>query len=501
MTAMSIPFVNQEFTLTQPDGSELKVRGTGNQHQATFVTLDGYTVVRDPVSGFYQYAQAAYGDHPQPSGVRAGAVNPANLGLQAAVKPAPASSGVTAFVSPGLPRSRSRWQIRREQHRARMLAALANGGIAMTPPQRQTVGTFVGLCLLIQFPDLKGAFNQAEVSDFCNKPGYSVFGNKGSVRDYFFDVSDGKLTYTNVVAPWYTAKKPRQYYTDENVEQPLRARELILEALAFHRSKGFDFSSLTVDDQQFIYAINVFYAGKTTNNWSMGLWPHSFHLQSPVQLAPGKLANDYQITDMPSELTLGTFCHENGHLICDFPDLYDYGNESNGVGAYCLMCAGGNADPKNPHRIGAYLSHAAGWSTKVTNMAPGTNLSLSANKNEFGFFRRNKTQYFIVENRARAGRDASLPDAGLAIWKCDEVGDNSNEAMTADSHYECSLMQADGSTDLEMGVNNGDTGDLYGSGGVFSAASQPNSKWWDGTASNLNIHNVSAPGPTITFST
>lgn len=232
-----------------------------------------------------------------------------------------------------------------------------------------------------------------------------------------------------------------------------------------------------------------------------GLWPHSFHLQAPVQLVAGKLANDYQITDMPSELTLGTFCHENGHMICDFPDLYDYGNESKGVGAYCLMCAGANVDPKNPPRIGAYLRHAAGWSTKVTNLAPGINVSLAADKNQFGLVRRNKTQYFIVENRAKTGRDTSLPDAGLAVWKIDEAGDNSNEAMTDVSHYECSLVQADGANDLEMGVNEGGPGDLYHQGSVLSATSAPNSNWWDGSPSGLDMHNIGAPGPTITFST
>ena len=46
---MSIPFVDQEFTFTQPNGTELRVRGTGNQHQATF-TLDGYTLIQDPAS-------------------------------------------------------------------------------------------------------------------------------------------------------------------------------------------------------------------------------------------------------------------------------------------------------------------------------------------------------------------------------------------------------------------------------------------------------------------
>ncbi|RWD95013.1 M6 family metalloprotease domain-containing protein [Mesorhizobium sp.] len=496
---MSMPFVDQKFTFTQPDGTKIKVRGTGNQHQATFTTLDGYTVLQDPVSGFFHYAEEAGTPHPQPTGIPTGAVKPRVLGLSAGVKPQPAPSGVIPFVSPGLPRSPSRWQKRREEHRAQLLAALANG-IAPAPPQRQTVGVYIGLCLLIQFPDIKGSIKQADVNDFCNKPGYSGFGNNGSVRDYFFDVSDGKLTYTNIVTSWYTAKKPRKYYTDETVEQPLRARELILEALAYHVSKGFDFSGLTADDQQYIYAINVFYAGKRTNNWAKGLWPHSFHLQAPVQLAPGKLAHDYQITDMPSELTLGTFCHENGHMICDFPDLYDYGYESNGVGTYCLMCAGGNANPKNPVRIGAYLKHAAGWTTKVTSMVPGTNVQLAADKNEFGFLRRNKTEYFIVESRIQAGRDASLPDAGLAIWKIDEVGDNSNEAMTAASHYECSLVQADGAADLEMGVNNGGPGDLFAQGGSFSPTSRPDSRWWDGSPSNLDIHNISTPSPTITFS-
>src|SRR4029079_18672296 len=131
-------------------------------------------------------------------------------------------------------------------------------------------------------------------------------------------------------------------------------------------------------------------------------------------------------------------------------------------------------DPKNPARIGAYLRHAAGWTTKLTNITSGAKVTLAAAKNEFAIFRKNKTQYFIIENRQQTGRDKSLPDAGLAIWKIDEAGDNSNEAMTPASHYECSLIQADGANDLEKGVNNGDTGDLFAAGGKFTGTSTPN---------------------------
>ena len=51
----------------------------------------------------------------------------------------------------------------------------------------------------------------------------------------------------------------------------------------------------------------------------------------------------YQMTDMRDALLLRTFCHENGHMICDFPDLYDYGYESKGTGRYCLMSSSGKA--------------------------------------------------------------------------------------------------------------------------------------------------------------
>lgn len=496
-----MPFTNRRFTLTQPDGSQFEALGTGNQHQATFTTPDGYVVVQDPVSGFFQYAEDVADGQPLPSGVQAESVDPSRLGMTARAASPTEQGDVRRFVSAGLPRSRSRWQVRRERTLTRGLAALANGEISLAPPQRQTVGQFTGLCLLVQFPDMAGTVSRDEVERFCNQPGYAGFGNNGSVRDYFFDVSDGRLTYTNIVAPWYTAKKPRRHYTDEGVTYPRRARELIVEALKFHKEQGFDFSGLTVDGDGFVYALNIFYAGRATNNWSKGLWPHAHHLQSPLKLASGRRANDYQITDLPDELSLGTFCHENGHMVCDFPDLYDYGGQSSGVGNYCLMCGGANADPKNPTQIGAYLKHAAGWASNVAALAPGRSLSLAVGRNEFALLKRNRTEYFLIEARAQAGRDASLPDAGLAVWKIDETGDNENEAMTASAHYECALLQADGANELELGVNNGNAGDLYAPGRTLSATSRPNSNWWNGSASGLAINTITTSGTAIGFST
>ncbi len=121
----------------------------------------------------------------------------------------------------------------------------------------------------------------------------------------------------------------------------------------------------------------------------------------------GKFLHDYQITDMGLELTLGTLCHENGHMICDFPDLYDYGGDSEGIGIYCLMCAGGavGATNKNPTNVCAYLKHAAGWTGSLTRITDGMTATAAAQGNHFFIYPKNQAEYFILENRYQEGRD------------------------------------------------------------------------------------------------
>lgn len=76
---MSAPFLGKEFTFTQSDGTTLQVRGWGNQERAVFETLDGFTVVRDPATGFYQYAAVSNdGNDLLPTGYQAEMVNPLN---------------------------------------------------------------------------------------------------------------------------------------------------------------------------------------------------------------------------------------------------------------------------------------------------------------------------------------------------------------------------------------------------------------------------------------
>ena len=494
---MPIPYDGQIFAVQDEQGTPHLLRAFGNQFHASFETMDGYTVVKNPESGTFDYARVSADKHAlESTGVPVGAAPPEMLGLPPHARLSRAvalEQARTSELGVGPP---PRWVVRRAQRRLMHARGARAVGPEGAPPPGATVGTYVGLCILIQFPDVSGTIPQSEVNNYCNQVGYTGFGNNGSVRDYFWDVSRHKLTYTNVVTNYYTAAHNRDHYTDPSITYGTRARELIREALDWLVASSFSFAPLSSDSGGYIYALNIFYAGPTVNAWSEGLWPHSWNLGTPYVVG-SKRFFDYQFTSMGSQLALGTFCHENGHMICDFPDLYDYGYESRGSGRFCLMSSSGST---NPVQVGAYLKNAAGWSDSVTPISAGTH-SVVAGQNDFHLHERTSTEYFIIENRQQTGRDATLPDAGLAIWHIDETGSNNNEQMTAALHYECALEQADGAFNLESGANSGDSGDLYGgpSAPAFDNTTTPSSRWWDGSSSGLTITSISSPGPTMTF--
>ncbi len=82
---MSAPFAAHPFTFTNRDGSTVDVLGWGNQFAAVFETPDGYTVVKNPASGAFEYAQPAASARAvsslEPSGHRVGRADPLALGL------------------------------------------------------------------------------------------------------------------------------------------------------------------------------------------------------------------------------------------------------------------------------------------------------------------------------------------------------------------------------------------------------------------------------------
>jgi len=480
------PVVAEVFQVTHPDGTSVDVRVWGDEFYRRVESMDGYTLVRDPASGTTCYARLSVdGSELVSTGVPVRAAVPAGLDLQPHIRISPAS--VRAKVAAA--------RARVEKDRVEVVTRLGRRPLSVT-----ATNAVEGIVLLVDFDDEVATIAPAEISDYCNQVGYTGYGNNGSVRDYFYDVSDGNLTYTNFVpTSYYRALQPKSYYDESAVPCCSRARDLIYEALEDLDAQGFDFSQYDSNHDGVIDAVNCFYAGTRNGPWSYGLWPHSGWLWFS---ADGVSTERYQITDLGTVLRLRTFCHENGHMVMRWPDLYDYGYESTGVGNFCLMCYG--ASDTNPAEPCAYLKYIAGWATTTLLTTPQASLTVPSGVNTIYKYEHptQANEYYLIENRQKTGRDTAIPDAGLAVWHIDENGDNDNEQMTPGSHYEATLVQADGEWDLEHNRDAGDSTDLWGAPeyGECTPYTYPNTNWWDRSLTPLFITEISSPGPTMTFS-
>ncbi len=486
VSALAAPMNGDIVTIRQADGSFIDLAVWGDEFYAVGETPDGYTVVRDDVTGVYCYAK-----------VSADGNKLVSTGIPAAIGQVPA--GLSKHVRVDREAASAKAREVRQAFEARELQDLS---VLPEPPGRSrgtSTGSVTGLTLIVDFSDDVGTIPPSSIDDFCNLEGYTGYSNNGSVRDYFDDVSGGLLDYTNYVSTaYYRAANPKSYYTDPSVSYGTRAVQLIKEALNALDAAGFDFSAYDADGNGSIDALNCFYAGATWNNWAEGLWPHSGWMS---WCADGVCTQRYQISNLGSSLRLGTFVHENGHMLMGWPDLYDYDGDSAGVGQFCVMCSVGPGT--NPIEPCAYMKYTAGWAD--LSMPTGYENGLSAPSAGNVVYKFDKpgapNEYYLVENRQKTGRDSAIPDNGLAIWHVDENGSNDWQQRTPDYHYEVTLVQADGDWDLEHYNNNGDSYDLYAATAETECTptTYPNTDWWDGSESGYYFTNISSSSSVMTF--
>jgi M6 family metalloprotease-like protein len=508
----SAPYSGTEFSLKQPDGTRVDVKVWGDEYYQRIESLDGYTLIRDKETNWIHYAILSEDETEfLPSDVKytgtskhsitARLLNTSHITnqLQSIPKHIDISKEATSAKA-----NEKKEYFKKNSNTPSPLGI--NASVKADVQSIVMTGDVVGLTLLIDFPDEVSALTKEEVENYLNQEGYSEYSNNGSVRDYFYDVSEGQLNYTNHVTAYYTAQNNKAYYDSADAgSYGHTARELITEALEYLEADGFDFSTLTTDSSGRILAINAFYAGYPDQGWAVGLWPHQWNL-SPTFSADGVQSYLYQITNIGNSLTLGTFCHENGHMLFHWPDLYDYGYESAGIGDFGLMAGGGSS--RNPTPPNPYFRVDAGWETlqPITGdeTVPMTTQSNSLNSGYVYTNPNDSKEYFIIESATDSGRRDALPDHGLLIWHVDEDGSNNNEQMTESQHYRVSVEQADGMFHLETsGGGWGGTGDTFKAEGnnSFDDTTLPNALWWDGSNSGLTISNISSVGSTMTFDT
>ena len=547
--AAAAPHTGELMSMEQPDGSQVDVRLFGDEFYVRGEGVDGFTVMRDPRTGAICYAVLNADGTEWIStglvyqGVDAGGAggstinsNLSNLSTPANPSAVSKSSAASALavrsalasrgIAPGLDlKPEARRRIRARAARELGLEAAAqfpyesNGpnplgktssASSSTSPSTSSTSTsslaasaadsvkkVTGVIVLVEFPDVRATFTREQVGDMGNLKGFNVNGNNGSIRDYFLDVSHGKFEYTLETTEYYMARNNKAYY--DRADGYAGGQELIKEALQGLEAKGYDFSKLTTTSTGTVRGVNVLFAGAAGKVWAQGIWAHRGNI--PTLNFDGVKVSGYMLTYIGTALTIGTFIHESGHLIFGWPDLYDYDSDSRGAGAYCLM-SGQHA--KNPQPPNAHLRAGQGWEPMLDLKAVVNGL-VTAPSNGRANYRfanpANAKESYVIETIAKKGRWANMPDDGLMIWHVDDAGNNSWQERTPTQHYRVSVVQADGKFDLERNVNGGGANDLFHSGNnaAFTAETAPDSKWWSGSESGLNLINISAVKDTMTF--
>jgi M6 family metalloprotease-like protein len=471
------------LTFPQENGLAVDLVVFGDEFYSRYETRDGFTVLYDSTKGLYCYATLQDG--------------------RLVSSGAPISKRPPEEIRPGL---RDTPTLRNQKFGQRY-HDLRDGEIDTNPAINRTLGPsdglltgrrvsqgkIRGLTILVEFADLSSEVTPADVDAMLNGENYQENGNFCSVREYFRLMSNGKLDYTNQVVGPVKLSQPQRYYVEHLLCK--EALDKVVNELGVNLSQFDSRGEGVVDALSFMYAGRTLYEGN--------LWPHNATLNLRYN---GIRINFYTIQSLGRQrvdLSIGTFCHESGHLLCRFPDLYDYGTrdgdfeKSGGMGYYCLMSAGNHLNQgRTPAAICGYLRDLVGWCDRTVSL--NTSGLYDAKHSDYGTLLKYKTrrsnEYFIVENRTQRGLDTHLPDGGLAVYHCDILGSNEWQGGTADRHYQCGLLQADGHLDLENNRNLGDAGDFFTDrhGVALTFATTPSSRAWDGTDSGLALGDIPA---------
>jgi immune inhibitor A len=273
--------------------------------------------------------------------------------------------------------------------------------------------------------------------------------------DYYAEVSTGRLRIVPTLGTAVvTLPEARARYVQRS---PTLASDAIRE---FARVAGdADRAALAR-----AHAVVVFFPGPGRESWmkpgdSGDPWSNYVELAPPVEgIATAMVVAADQREGLDS---LGVLCHEFGHAL-GLPELYAPGAAVHeGIGKWGLMGQGTwvGRGRKPPH-MEAWSKVQLGWVDVVDIDRPTIGLRLPAVTDQPLVARipavtGKPKEYYLLENRMRAGHDEAIPGEGILVWHVDESVTGFRTSQANARHKLLHLVEADGRGDLDRGTSAG----------------------------------------------
>lgn len=474
----SVPAIPKPFKHRLPNGSSISIRLHGDEWFHWHTTPDGYTLLFTP-EGFLEYAVSDSSAGLRLSGIRA----------HDEAERTDAEKHLLAHLPKKLRYSSSQISAIREiqgfrEKEMRKLSQKSSG---------QAPDTVRAPLMLVEFADKTFSKSKSDFEMLCNQSNYTAGGSMGSVRDYFYTASYGKLVFLVDVFGPYRLNNPIIYYDQKSGGRPVAMAEEAARAADL----DCDFSKYDLDEDGYMDMLYLIFAG---NDQAAGapigesLWAHASSIDDELILDGKRIlsyacSGELRDSDGTGITYIGTICHEMSHVF-GLPDLYDTdGNFSDGVsvdiGQWDIMAYGSwNDEGRTPALHSAWSRIALGW-MPVETLEAAANLSLP-NPNETGIAYRINTstadEYFLLENRQKQGWDAYIPGSGLLIYHVDEnFGGWASNCVNCNPNHRGLYVKQAGCSDSEGCASNRSTDPFPQNNQTdFTDETTPSSKSWNG---------------------
>lgn len=508
----------------QPDGTDISIKICGDEFYSWYEDVDGYTVIKDEKTKVWYYAQKnVFGDL-EPSQDIVGKVKPINLNIKKSLK------DDTRLSKAKLRRSKFNESL---QKSLSLYSKAKKEDSSSKPQLSSATGTKTNFVLLIQFSDLKfkdnPPFKYSSDSDIIkafdnlfNKKGYNVDGAVGSAKDYFKEISYGKLEYNSKFSPIITLDESYLEFAWSQGEDAAadKVRAMIRKVLIKLDEDGYDFKSLW-PDSNVPEGLSVVHAGGGAESGNLDfIWSHKYTID-PVTL-DGITFSNYHTEPAgrgyngdEGLIRIGVICHESLHFF-GLPDLYDTTGLTGGLGDFCVMSGGEwNGDDGNrPCHPSVWCKYQLGLITCQTAVEGANSIGQSATDPEaFYIFQPSnfgENEYFLMENRQNYGFDKGMPGSkkGILIYHIDENKSGNN--LVYNDHYKVQLEEAGSNTSnwrnfplIKSYYYRGADSDYFRSStkSYFNddCKSSPSSTSYDGLASGIKISEISSSSSLMTF--
>lgn len=480
--AHAVPACPDAAVVMQPDGTQFKMNLFGDEFFSWQETQEGYVIAKDSADGFWKYAspakdKASFETIP---GAIVGAVNPAQLGLKKGVLPPKDSlqkhQRKAFLMNRPLPAQAT------EQDKEFFPADITPGDAEIPVSGTLTIKNIV---LLACFDDhwnsgagtvssSYGRTNTTEYVNLFNEVGHTADGAVGSVRDYYYEVSYGKLTVQSVVSAWVKLPQNEAYYGTDGGTKDTNWQQMISDAINAADTAGFDFSQGDSDGDGWVDCLTVIHSGhgqEVSGNPTTCIWSKQGAMTSVVTVDGVKMYRCHTepalrgATSSTSIIRIGVICHEMAHFF-GLPDLYDYSGLTNGVGDWGLMASGSWNGT-----LGHSPAHLCCWSKYMLGFVRPSLVHSQASipisrvediADQVHMLRDglSNNEYFLVENRSKRGFDntASIFN-GLLIYHVDAKSNNNDLGTWA--HPVVKIEEADGNNSLGSKTAESEAGDVW----------------------------------------